>query len=386
MEPSNKSKDQVPNNTYGGFRGVQAKATGFFRTEQIDGRWWLITPDGNGFISIGMNHFDLAVLKYPDNIHIWQTQYDGSEEHYLRQGISQPLQEWGFNTIGWTEEMVAGEWMNAGTLIRHSSEWSHHQYQIVGMPYCHSLHFVEIEDFNTHPYYPNVFAEDFEIWADYVARRSCVGMAEDPLLIGYTLCPRPAFQKQTEGAWAVGLDLTNGNDLKKLWRTVERYYQVVTRAIKRYDPYHLILGHRFNQPPDTPNWYLEIAKDYTDAILANWWISDFVSVRNVLDRWYNLTGKPILISDTAFLCPTDLRQTGDGANFLTNQRARGEAYQRFASELFVVPYILGWHWCAYIENRVRKSGIRDYLDRPYWDCVNLMKEFNTHQLYKILQQ
>jgi hypothetical protein len=123
-----------------------------------------------------------------------------------------------------------------------------------------------------------------------------------------------------------------------------------------------------------------------DAILANWWISDFVSVRNVLDRWYNLTGKPILISDTAFLCPTDLRPTGDGANFLTNQRARGEAYQRFASELFVVPYILGWHWCAYIENRVRKSGIKDYLDRPYWDCVNLMKEFNTHQLYEILQQ
>ncbi|SVB61944.1 uncharacterized protein METZ01_LOCUS214798, partial [marine metagenome] len=53
-----------------------------------------------------------------------------------------------------------------------------------------------MEDFNTHPYYPNVFSEDFEIWADYVARRSCVDMAEDSLLIGYTLCPRPAFQRQ----------------------------------------------------------------------------------------------------------------------------------------------------------------------------------------------
>ena len=34
----------------GGFR-----ATGFFRTERRDGRWWLVTPQGNGFFSIGMD-------------------------------------------------------------------------------------------------------------------------------------------------------------------------------------------------------------------------------------------------------------------------------------------------------------------------------------------
>ena len=372
------------NDRYGGLTKIRAKTTGFFRLEQTGGRWWLITPDGNGFISIGMNHFDLTVLKYPDNIHVWKTQYDGSEEQYLRQGIAQPLREWGFNTIGWTEEMVAGEWMNTDTLIRHSPEWSHRQYQAVGMPYCHSLPFVEIEDFNAYPHYPDVFAEDFEIWANYIARRSCMDMAEDPLLIGYTLCPRPAFQKQGKGTWACGLDLKDPDDLKKLWQTVERYYQVVTRAIKQYDPHHLILGHRFNQPPDTPDWCLEIAADYTDAILANWWIPDLASVRNVLGHWHNLTGKPILISDTAFLCPTTLRPTGQGANFLDSQRARGEAYQRLASASCAVPYIVGWHWCAYIENRVRKSGIRNYLDQPYWDCVNLMQEFNRHQLFEIL--
>ena len=34
----------------GGFR-----ATGFFRTEPRDGRWWLVTPEGNAFFSIGMD-------------------------------------------------------------------------------------------------------------------------------------------------------------------------------------------------------------------------------------------------------------------------------------------------------------------------------------------
>ena len=112
-------------------------------------------------------------------------------------------------------------------------------------------------------------------------------------------------------------DLKDPDGLKKLWQTVERYYQVVTRAIKQYDPHHLILGHRFNQSPDTPNWCLEIAADYTDAILANWWIPDLTSVGNVLDHWHNLTGKPILISDIAFLCPTTLRPAGQGEIFST---------------------------------------------------------------------
>lgn len=104
------------NDQYSSLTKIRTKATGFFRVEQIGGRWWLITPDGNCFISIGMNHFDLTLLKYPDNIHVWKTQYGDSEEQYLRSGIAQPLREWGFNMIGWTEEMVAGEWMNAEIL------------------------------------------------------------------------------------------------------------------------------------------------------------------------------------------------------------------------------------------------------------------------------
>ena len=31
---------------YGGWQSVKSNATGFFRTEQINGVWWLITPEG----------------------------------------------------------------------------------------------------------------------------------------------------------------------------------------------------------------------------------------------------------------------------------------------------------------------------------------------------
>ncbi|MBM3755389.1 MAG: hypothetical protein FJW38_15560 [Acidobacteria bacterium] len=41
---------------YGGWNSIRANATGYFRVEEIRGRWYLITPEGNGYIAIGANH------------------------------------------------------------------------------------------------------------------------------------------------------------------------------------------------------------------------------------------------------------------------------------------------------------------------------------------
>ena len=41
---------------YGGWAGTTEVATGFFRTQQVDGRWWLIDPEGHPFFSNGINH------------------------------------------------------------------------------------------------------------------------------------------------------------------------------------------------------------------------------------------------------------------------------------------------------------------------------------------
>ena len=38
---------------YGGDLGTKAKATGFFRVEQADGKWWIADPDGHFFFSVG---------------------------------------------------------------------------------------------------------------------------------------------------------------------------------------------------------------------------------------------------------------------------------------------------------------------------------------------
>ena len=42
-----------PDCRYGGYEGTKAKATGFFRVEKIEGKWWFVDPDGHLFLSVG---------------------------------------------------------------------------------------------------------------------------------------------------------------------------------------------------------------------------------------------------------------------------------------------------------------------------------------------
>jgi len=377
-----RSHPDTDRDQYGATRHLRGTPTGFFRVEQIGDRWWFISPEGHGFISMGMNHLDLAALKHPDNLHVFRERYGADTETFIRKGIAEPLRNWGFNTIGWTQECVGGVWMDPERPLRHSPEWTYHQFQVAGLPYIYNFVFAEIEGFNFKPHYPDVFDDDFENWADYLARLICVDMADEPLLLGYADVPVPDFTSGRQGSWAEGLDLNSDADLQKLNRIVRRYFEVTTGAIRRYDKNHMLFGPRFRPGPSSPDWLVRIAAEYFDVLLCN----NFVPLEKFDSgpgHWHTLTGRPILIADMSFLAPTELLKMPPSAPaYVPNQAARGQAYVRFNREILQRPYILGHHWCAFLENRTRKSGIKNYLDEPYWECVNRMKEFNLEHLYE----
>jgi agarase len=50
---------------YQGWTGMQLTATGRFRVEQVDGVWWIVTPDGHPFFSAGVNNVDYCTDQAP---------------------------------------------------------------------------------------------------------------------------------------------------------------------------------------------------------------------------------------------------------------------------------------------------------------------------------
>ncbi len=97
---------------YGGYTGLPGTATGFFHTEKIGNQWWLITPAGHTFFSLGvsavnpvsgkdengMTFSDTIQAKYaapgsqPDT---FAADWKGRWAYYARKR----LRQWGFNTV-----------------------------------------------------------------------------------------------------------------------------------------------------------------------------------------------------------------------------------------------------------------------------------------------
>ena len=67
---------------------TQAEPEGFFTLGRRDDHWWLITPAGRPFFSIGLNHIDPASLRYPENIHIWRGKYGGSTTRWIQESVA----------------------------------------------------------------------------------------------------------------------------------------------------------------------------------------------------------------------------------------------------------------------------------------------------------
>jgi len=159
----------------------------FFTVAQRGGRWWLITPEDKPFFSLGLNHIDSSPLRYAETGDLWQKKYGNSTKRWLEEAVRRDLLDWGFNSVGWTQEVV----IRGETIHRHSPSFTLEEYQWLGLPYCHLLPFAETHQWDNEVRLPDFFSRDFEDWCDYVARSQCGRFADDSKLIGYfyTDCP-----------------------------------------------------------------------------------------------------------------------------------------------------------------------------------------------------
>lgn len=339
-------------------------------TLSSSGRWRFRTPEGEPFLSIGVVHADDTNLRHPYNAAVFAERYGSSRRRWVAEGLVPEMRSWGFNTLGWTSELVSGAGLAVSGLpvdLGHSAGLPDQAAADCGLPYTLSLRVAEIEHWNGRPAYRDPRDPAFAQWCDHLARTVC--RPDDPRLLGYFLVDAPAFAHHPTGA---------GYPPHELAEIADAYYSIAAGALRRHDPNHLVLGDRYGTRAGIPEQVLEAAAAHVDVLSIQTFPGmDRAVLEETLrtvDAWHARTGLPVLVADTGNWCPTEMSPHRTGS--ARDQAERGVGYAMLAEAFMTRDWCLGWHWCSWLENPVRGFGLKDPWDEPYRDLVDAVTETN----------
>lgn len=171
---------------FGGWKGKRFKATGFFRVEKDD-RWWLVTPEGNSFLSWGINHLHRDLWKQDYNHEAWKKKL----------GL-QSLEGPAFNAALRTWFMGIRDRLGFNTVGVHNSLNIFNKPQ-PEMAYMQPIHFVDLPHWK--PNIPDsnfldIFSPEFEQHCDRLAKEIALPIKDDPFLLGYSMTDCTLFTEE----------------------------------------------------------------------------------------------------------------------------------------------------------------------------------------------
>lgn len=387
---------------YGGYKSTQAKATGFFRVEKIDDRWWLIDPEGHYFFSTGADvmvpwmgtrtegrdgvfmALPPADLKPPSfrpnqsgmvSFYTWNLlrRFGPDWQPAWNDLTLQRMDAWGLNTIAnWSDPRLA---------------------EAKRKPYIVMLRGWGID--TGYLGLPDVYADEFTKKVDTAAAEQCTPRKDDPWLLGYFIAnepPWPGREAEIVNAILEGPATAIQSEAKKFLAegdtpqqrrefidiAVDKFIDTVNAAMHKYDPNHLNLGLRFGSRPSEA--MLRASRNF-DVFSMNSY--GYEVNRAAVDAAYRITGKPVLIGEFHFGTPG--RGLAAGIIQTKNQEERGVAYRYYIENAAANRTIIGTHWFEWIDepNTGRNDGenynigLVDVTDRPYQELVDAMKA--THK-------
>jgi hypothetical protein len=265
-----------------------------------------------------------------------------------------------------------------------------------------------------HTGYPNdcifVFDHAFEKFCDEHARRLAKDK-DDPFLLGHFSDNEMPFKREAlknylalpasdaghiaaqqflvnrHGDSATLKDITPQDEQDFLGVVVARYFEIVTRAIKRHDPNHLFLGARFHGSDLRFPEIFKACGPHVDVVSVNWYRA-WTPEREKLDMWTRESGKPIIITEWyAKGVDSGMANTGGAGWLVKTQHERGLFYENFTLALLEAPSCVGWHWFRYSDNdpadktvdpsnRDSNKGIVNNRYEPYQALLDSMKRVN----------
>jgi len=390
---------------YGGMLNTTFSATGFFHTTKYNERWWLVDPEGHLCIHKAICSVSPGESEnFRRNL---QKKY-GSDEAWA-ESMNTYLNELGFNgTAAWSKNDLLKTTKNRPVYVQ---MWN------FMAAYAKQRGTAKMGSGN-HKYTGNVipvFDPEFEIFAEEYAKQ-LADTKEDPYLLGHfsdnemplksnvlDLClqldPGDAGYLAAQ-AWLKERN-TNVEDISDEDRDafygvyVERYFSIVSSAIKKQDPNHLYIGIRLIGVSNNET-VMRVYGKYADVLSMNWY-GAWTLERERIENWAKWTDTPFIISEW-YAKGNDVPglTNESGAGWLVHtQKERGYYYQNMALNLLASKNSVGWHWFKYADNdpenlttdpsnRNSNKGIVNVKYEPYTDLTDAMKELNT-QAYRLIE-
>lgn len=172
----------------------------------------------------------------------------------------------------------------------------------------------------------------------------------------------------------------------------ERYYSLMREIIRRHDPRALYLGDRYQS-----FFYPEVARAagrHVDVISSNlnahW--SDGTFLRCYLETLHQLSGRPVLVSEF-YLAATENRSGNRNSHgtypVVPTQAGRAAAARRTLEGLARLPYVVGADWFQYFDEPRHgrddgenfNFGLTDIHDRPYAELTGMFASLNLTNLH-----
>ena len=357
------------------------KATGFFFVKEIDGRKWLIDPEGSRYFNVGIN-----AVNEPKSV----KKRGGDAADQWASAMTDQLRDAGFNGLGnWSSPRLQRVKQPLVWVRRHNFMFEFAKQQNLTEPAAGTVGFKNRCMPVFHPEFESFCAEYAKELADTAGDPALLGiMTDNELQCPVDLLDRYlSFAEDNPGRRAAKewLDARKGESeisLRARYEFIafafERYYRIVTKAVRAVDANHLYLGSRINYHTgefDNP-WFRTALAPYHDVVSVNYygiWGPD----AKQLGKWAAWSGKPVLFTEWyAKAMDVPGLSNAHGAGWLVHtQEDRARYYQHFTLAALELPNVVGWHWFKFSDDPKESvaldsagganKGMFDLEGRPY---------------------
>ena len=370
---------------YGGIEnaGFYGEPTGYFHIETVDGRPYIIDPEGNPFFAIGMN--DVAFTSGTANQEAFLLEKYGTQENFFRE-VTAALKATGVNVA----QMSA-----SASLLAVEDGLSVVVPLGANSAYMTSLGRGYLSGDGIFPYNNTVclFDPDYVTFTEATLKASIEngGYRDTPRVFGYTTdnelpselhmldnyltlnpsdTPTNAFSYATAWTWLARRMNDPVPTLEKYRSSPEyeqirreflgfwyaRYYKTTSEAIKKADPNHMYMGSRSNLNALSEEWPVRAAGYYADMITANLYGGLNPSVDTIINL-YRHSGVPFMVTEFFAKGQDALdangyplaNSTGAGI-FVQTQAERAAYYEHYTLALLESRACVGWTWYRMRDN------------------------------------